>query len=232
MEPTLLPGDIVIALKKPLKSGDVILARPGDREIIKRLKAIDGNDCYVIGDNTSASTDSRHFGKIKKEAILATSMIVLPRSVPPPKVLHPRAVWFGRVAATVLILMALIHLFRIDTFLPVLDEILPGDRVAANLIGILTILSEVFAIPFVLRMRLSVLAQLMSGALVVIAPLWWVLIDLWTIGLVDKTGQLGAFVTVPSNGWVLGLNLVWLSLSYYILYLLGYNRLTVKNLNR
>jgi len=75
MRPTYHDGDLVIGwrLCSNLTSGDVIVLRQPDtqRIIIKRISKIDGGRYFVLGDNSSASTDSRHFGWIEKKAIIA-----------------------------------------------------------------------------------------------------------------------------------------------------------------
>lgn len=59
----------------PLRVGDVVVARRPDRpelEIIKRIQAIDGNGAiFLVGDNPSSSTDSRQFGAVPREQIVA-----------------------------------------------------------------------------------------------------------------------------------------------------------------
>lgn len=232
MQPVLSPGDIVVVHRRMPGAGDIALARRGDAEIIKRVSRIEGDGYYLVGDNSFESTDSRHYGFVSKSDILGTIMIILPRAVNPPKLVKPYGLWLGRVAAAILIAVALVHLFRIDTFLPILDEVLPGGNGVATFIGLVIILSEIFAIPFALRMKLSPLAHLMSGALLVLAPLWWLLVDIWAFGVADNTGQLGQFVAVPGNIFALLMNLGWVAFSYYALYLLGYNNLKVRDLLR
>jgi len=232
MSPALKPGDVVIGWQRPVVAGSIVLARVGSRDVAKRIERVEGDQVYLVGDNRLDSTDSRHYGNVARSAIIGTIMIVFASTVDPPKLLKPAGLWFGRVAAVILIGMALVHLFRIDTFIPVLDEALPGGSVVASLIAVLIILSEVFAIPFALRMKLSPLMHLKSGALMALAPLWWSLIGIWTFGLPLSTGELGAFVHVKSDIVLLLLNLIWLGFNYYTLYLLGYNRLSVHALLR
>ena len=232
MQPALSPGDIVIVRRQMPAIGDIALARRGSSEIIKRVSRIEGGGYYLVGDNSFESTDSRHYGKVAKSDILGTIMIILPRAVNPPKLVKPYGLWLGRAAAAVLVVMGLVHLFRIDTLLPILDEVLSGGNGVATFIGLVIILSEIFAIPFALRMKLSPLAHIKSGALLVLAPLWWVLIDIWSFGLADNTGQLGQFAQVPANIPVLLINLVWVAFSYYTLYTLGYNQLKLRDLLR
>jgi hypothetical protein len=152
--------------------------------------------------------------------------------VAPPKLAKPYGIWLGRAAAFLLVGFALIHLFRIDTFLPILDEVLPGGNGVATFVGLVIIFSEIFAIPFALRIKLSPLTHLKSGALMALAPLWWLLISIWSYGSPASTGQFGEFLDVHASGWLILLNVLWVSFNYYALYTLGYNRLSVKALLR
>lgn len=232
MRPALIDGDIVIVFPRTPRKNDLVLVRHNGSEIIKRVSRIQEKSYYIIGDNSQESTDSRHFGFVDKSDILGTVMTVLPKAVNPPSTVKPYGIWLGRVSAVLLIAMAITHLFRIDTFLPILDAVLPGNSLMATAIGFIIVLSEVFAIPFALRMKLSPLAHLLSGALLVLAPLWWLLITIWGYGLVETTGQLGQFANTPGDLTVLLLNGVWTMLSYGTLYALGYNQLKIKDLLR
>ena len=79
MAPRLPSGALVVArpidAMTPLRVGDVVVARRPDRpelEIIKRIQAIDGNGAiFLVGDNPSSSTDSRQFGAVSREQIVA-----------------------------------------------------------------------------------------------------------------------------------------------------------------
>jgi nickel-type superoxide dismutase maturation protease len=79
MAPRLRSGALVVArpidVMTPLRVGDVVVARRPDRrelEIIKRIQAIDGNGAiFLVGDNPSSSTDSRQFGAVPREQIVA-----------------------------------------------------------------------------------------------------------------------------------------------------------------
>jgi nickel-type superoxide dismutase maturation protease len=59
----------------PLRPGDVVVARRPDRpqlEIIKRIHSIDAaGTIFLVGDNPAASTDSRDFGTVTREQVLA-----------------------------------------------------------------------------------------------------------------------------------------------------------------
>ena len=79
MAPRLPSGALVVARRIDrmtlLRVGEVVVARRPDRpelEIIKRIQAIDGNGAiFLVGDNPSSSTDSRQFGAVTREQIVA-----------------------------------------------------------------------------------------------------------------------------------------------------------------
>lgn len=228
MSPRLRPGDVVVGWRRVPVVGSVVIASLNGHEVIKRVERIDDGQYYLVGDNRPESTDSRHYGKVSASAILGTVMLTLPTATNPPKPVKPYAVLLGRIAALLLVVTALVHLYRIDTFIPILNDALPGGSLAASFVALLIVLSEIFAVPFALRMRLSPLAQLVSGALLVVAPLWWVLIAFWTLGISAMTGQFGEFLSAPSSVWLVLLNAIWVVFSYRTLTALGYSYLLRK----
>lgn len=73
MSPTFLDGDCVLAWSwfLKLKIQDVVVAKNRDSLIIvKRIKSINNNKYFLIGDNLKESTDSRNYGFVKKKDIL------------------------------------------------------------------------------------------------------------------------------------------------------------------
>lgn len=232
MLPTLSDGDIVVAWRTSLKLGQVVVAKQGAQEVVKRIEKLDQNHVYLVGDNRLESKDSRHYGKVARSAILGVVMMTLPKAVNPPKLVKPYGVWLGRIAALLLIAASLLHLYRIDTFIPLLDAVLPGTASFATIAGLIIILSEVFAIPFALRMNLSPLGHFVSGTLMVLAPFWWVLVSLWTLGIASSTAQLGEFIAVPSTIPVLALNIALVIFAYWTLYALGYGTIKLDRLLR
>jgi type IV secretory pathway protease TraF len=103
MEPTLQAGQYLVALaKEPATRGAlVVLAHPdhADLEMVKRVAGVPGDrirgrllqpeELWVVGDNASASTDSRWFGPVPCRAVRG---VVRLRYWP-----ASRLTWFPRV---------------------------------------------------------------------------------------------------------------------------------------
>lgn len=155
-----------------------------------------------------------------------------PKAVNPPKVLKPYAPLLGWIAAGLSTVFAVVHLFRIDTFLPILHDMLTGTQGWAIFVGLLVIFMEIFGIPFALRMKLSPLAHLVSGFCLAMAPLIWLLISVWAFGVPASTSQLGEFITVLSTPLVLLLNVLWLGFTLFTLRVLGYNTLKLADVSK
>ncbi len=225
MSPRLRPGDVIIGVvSKKYRVGDIVIVNNGEREVIKRIKRIEPKGIWIVGDNSAHSTDSRHFGLISKSAILGVMKHSFPiKAVDPPKVRLVRAPLMGWIAAAIVAGFAVIHLFRIDTFVPELQAALAVERTAAAWIAATIVCAEVFALPFLMRMRLSPLAQYVSGALAIIVPLFWTLIAIWTYGIPVSTAQLGEFKALGSSLPLIAANLAWVIYTFVTIWALGYD---------
>ena len=224
MLPVLAPGQIIIAVTKPRYSvGDIVIVRLAEREVIKRIAGMTKETAWLEGDNAMSSTDSRHYGAVEKRAILGVMKYALPVSQPAPQLRYKHGVLLGWIAAVIMIGFAVLHVFRIDTFVPELQKVLGGNRIVTLWVGSMIVSAEVFAVPFLLRMRLSTLAQYVSGALGVAVPLWWSLVAIWTYGTSTSTAQLGEFKDMPSTGLLIAANVAWLLFAYFTLWSLGYD---------
>jgi len=223
MKPSLTDDQTVLCVSgRSCHEGDVVVARVGGREIIKRLTALRDDKVWLLGDNAACSTDSRGLGWINKSDILGVMTVAFPSSRPAPKVRVRSGSLLGWIAAGIMTGLVLVHLFRIDTFVPEMARIF-GDRTTTLWLVSGIVVMEVFALPFLMRMRLSVLAQYVSGLFAVLVPLVWLLITIWAYGTGVSTAQLGEFVALPSNWLLLVLNVVWLVFSYYTIWALGYD---------
>ena len=72
MLPVLHDGQLVVGrATNELKPGDVVIASHNGLEKIKRIERQQGDLIYLLGDNASASTDSRNFGWVQAKTIIA-----------------------------------------------------------------------------------------------------------------------------------------------------------------
>jgi signal peptidase I len=89
MQPTFISGDIVIARKikpKDVLVGDVVVVRYQGTDIVKRIVSIENNKLYIVGDNLSASTDSRNYGELPLKSAKWRVVAVWPKSARWPRV--------------------------------------------------------------------------------------------------------------------------------------------------
>lgn len=78
MLPALHDGQLVVGRQThELRPGDVVIVSHDGLEKIKRIERQQGNLLYLLGDNAGASTDSRDFGWVQAQAIVAK--VVWPR---------------------------------------------------------------------------------------------------------------------------------------------------------
>jgi nickel-type superoxide dismutase maturation protease len=74
MNPTLKDGEVVLVDREAeIEVGDIVVARhpiEQNNEVVKRVQRInDRGNYFLIGDNPDDSTDSRHYGPVKREYI-------------------------------------------------------------------------------------------------------------------------------------------------------------------
>ncbi len=225
MSPALRPGQTVVVIAtRDVVVGDIVVAEVGGREVVKRVTRLHGDRVQLMGDNRAHSTDSRDYGLVNKSAIIGRMTHALPVAVAPPKVRHKKAPLMGWIAAGLMCAFAVVHLFRIDTFVPEMSHVFADNRLVTAWVASAIVTAEVFAVPFLLRMRLSPLAQYVSGALGVFVPLFWLLIAIWTYGTSVSTAQLGEFHILPSSGLLIVADGMWLLYAYITLWALGYDR--------
>ena len=73
MSPKLTAGQLLLATAffRHLRPGQVVIIEHGGKQKVKRIERITDDKVFVIGDNLGASTDSRNFGWLDYEQILA-----------------------------------------------------------------------------------------------------------------------------------------------------------------
>ncbi len=77
MLPFLRAGDYVLVVKRPLKIGDVVVARhPQFGEIIKRIAAINSSSYELVGDNAE-SVSMQQIGAVPAESIVGKVVLAI-----------------------------------------------------------------------------------------------------------------------------------------------------------
>lgn len=134
----------------------------------------------------------------------------------------PAASRVGVALAGVLVIFATAQLFGFEKFPKIIEEmVLPGvDEGRAVILAALLVACEVFAVPFLLRMRLSVAMRVFSMVAGWLVGSWWLLVVMYqnfVVSITDTVGLLGATVAIPPGIWslflILGLDVlvVWAS---------------------
>ena len=83
MAPTLRPGVIVFGVRPSrLRPGDVVIIRHDNLDKVKRVREVQNGKLFLTGDNYLHSTDSREFGWLDIQAVLAK--VVWPKLKAPP----------------------------------------------------------------------------------------------------------------------------------------------------
>lgn len=109
--------------------------------------------------------------------------------------------------AAILVVFVLGQLFAFDEFLTLIDSFwLFGGQPVANFLGSMVVVSEVFAIPFLLNMRLSSWMRKVSMVLGWLVPVWWLFVSVWllvTVNAVSNIGFLGTKVELLPGTWAI-----------------------------
>lgn len=107
--------------------------------------------------------------------------------------------------AALLVVMALTQLFTFEDFLVHIQSLgLPLGEAMTYALGPLIVISEVFAIPFLLRMSLSPAFRYVSMLLGWLVAGIWLFISLWlavTNSHAETVGFLGTLVNSPPGWW-------------------------------
>ena len=106
--------------------------------------------------------------------------------------------------AGVLVLFTTAQLFSLEKFIPLMETFeLPGDH-TARFVAVALVTAGVLALPFLLRMKLSIGMRWFSMIASWVVPVLWIFLSIWmnTVGLgVANAGFLGASVTLEPGWW-------------------------------
>ncbi|MCL2173750.1 hypothetical protein FWH58_00385 [Candidatus Saccharibacteria bacterium] len=135
---------------------------------------------------------------------------------PAPKPLSKNAPILGLVAAGILFVVFGLQLIGFSKVLSSLSTQFDGHDGWAIAVAVIAVVTELAALPFLLRRKLSYLAGILSGVAAVIAPWVWVLVMVWSIGGPDvNVAQFGIIGCIKIDWWLLALNVVWLAFNFY-----------------
>lgn len=200
MLPSLSPGGIIIAFRTQPRTGDIVIAHQGGREVVKRVKSITDKGVYLVGDNLSESTDSRELGTVPKSAILGVMKLRFTpvKATDAPKIKNQKLLVVPYLTALILLAMVLTQLVTFDKFVPILQDYnLNGGQTMTKLTAAVIVISELFALPFLLRLRLSPLARICSAILGFVAAVLWLGLSIVGIAhhaVLSNTGLFGSLL--------------------------------------
>lgn len=132
-------------------------------------------------------------------------MSVLVKTTPAPKPRTKESMKVSVVLAGLFVVMAVSQLFTFEEFLLHIQSLgLPIGEVMTYALGPLIVISEVFAIPFLLGMSLSPAFRYVSMFLGWLASGIWLFISLWLAvrySQVETVGFLGTVINLPPGWW-------------------------------
>jgi hypothetical protein len=134
-------------------------------------------------------------------------VIKLPTPTPPPTVAYHKLLLVPYLYVLTLIFLAMWQLIMFPGFLEYIASYL-GERVTTltTVAAVLLVSLEVFAAPFLLRLRLSPLARLCSAVCALLVPIAWSAV---TLGMQEITSpyvlaNLFFVVWAATSFWILG----------------------------
>ncbi|HEY8992325.1 MAG TPA: hypothetical protein VIM37_00565 [Candidatus Microsaccharimonas sp.] len=133
------------------------------------------------------------------------SIVVHTTPAPTPKTNDVRRI--ATFYAIILVIMAVSQLFTFDEFLKLVTSFnFPGGVRYAYFITALLVVSEVFALPFLLRMALSPAFRWLSMVLGWLVALIWAKLTIWLViqdSVVNNVGFLGTAVNLMPGWWAI-----------------------------
>ncbi len=106
--------------------------------------------------------------------------------------------------AAILVIFVLAQLYTFDDFLKLMDSFwLPGGEPLTHLLAGIIVVSEVFALPFLLSMNLSRLMRVVSMGLSWLVPIIWIKLSFWLVFAANAASNIGYLGTVVRliPGW-------------------------------
>lgn len=126
------------------------------------------------------------------------------QAIPPPKLKTKNIFAISLLTVVLLIVMVVTQLFTFEDFPAVIATLdLPGGTVTARVFAAVLVIAEVFALPFLLAMRLSPLFRIVSMICGWLVAVVWLKLSLWENVIASSDSQSGIFgATLPlPGGW-------------------------------
>jgi len=131
------------------------------------------------------------------------SILVQAEAPPPDKTTSIQSIALG--LAGLYAIMATLQLYAFEKFVPLIESFwLPGGRLTGYLVAVAIVVSEVMALPYLLRLHLSPAMRFVSMVLSFVVPLVWMWLSVWlmlTVNVVANLGVLGVELPVPPGWW-------------------------------
>mgnify|MGYP001791589010 CR=1 FL=1 len=127
--------------------------------------------------------------------------------------------WISTYVAVFFVALATTQLFAYENFPGIIASFgLPLNDVGVKLVAALIVISEIFAIPFLLRMKLSPLMRIISLKSGWIVLLFWLVIGIWqnTVDFkIPNTGLFGSEIILPCGWWTISFITIFIVLMVY-----------------
>lgn len=134
-------------------------------------------------------------------------MSILPTPTPAPKPKTDLSKQIALIYAALLVIMAVTQLFSFEDFLNLVPSFnLPLPLALQHAMAPLLVASEVFALPFLLRMYLSPAFRWFSMFLGWLVAALWLFISIWVVSTgqsVETIGFIGTVATLMPGGWAI-----------------------------
>jgi hypothetical protein len=132
-------------------------------------------------------------------------MSILAKVTPAPKARSENVIKISIFYAGILTVFIVTQLFTFDAFIELIPSYnLPVSETLAYALAPIIVASELFALPFLLRMNLSVAFRWVSMVLGWLVPVLWLLISAWVVmtqPAVESIGFLGTLVELVPGWW-------------------------------
>jgi hypothetical protein len=131
-------------------------------------------------------------------------MSIFVKAIPAPKPKTKDVIKMTRIYAVVLIIFALCQIITFEKFLTLFQSFgLPGGTPFSHFLATFIIITELFALPFLLRVRLSPLARYISMLSGLLVAVLWLYVSLFVLSSVNAVTNIGFLGTVASllPGW-------------------------------